>query len=115
MRFLIDVCVARCVANFLRTAGHEVFLVEDVERGLPDEEILEWANRDNCVLVSNDKDFGRHIFQGGISHRGVFRLPNAAPPILVSLVRQVLASYEEDLTRGAVVTASTRHIRIRRS
>lgn len=45
MKSLVDVCVARCVANFLRTSGHEVILVEEFDPQLSDEAINgSWAN-----------------------------------------------------------------------
>ena len=114
MTFLLDVCVSHRVAEFLRTAGHEVVLVADSDPQLDDEHILQWAARKGFVLVTNDKDFGRHIFRALASHAGLIRLPNAPGEVLTSLVGQIIAKHMDNLTKGAIITSSARRIRVRR-
>ena len=58
MRFLVDECTGPFVAKWLRNLNHEVFSVYDEARGLDDESIIEKANRENYILITNDKDFG---------------------------------------------------------
>lgn len=77
MKFLVDLCVSHRVVDYLKAAGHEVLLVRDRDPQLGDEEILHWADQERVVLITNDKDFGRHIFLRQKSHGGLIRLPNA--------------------------------------
>lgn len=59
MRFLLDAHVPRTVAEFLRSNGHEVFLVR--ERSLPetpDQVIVADANQLEAIVITrNRKDF----------------------------------------------------------
>jgi predicted nuclease of predicted toxin-antitoxin system len=45
----------------LQAQGHDVFSVYDEARGLNDDTIIEKAFADNCILITNDKDFGESI------------------------------------------------------
>lgn len=114
MTFLLDVCVSHRVAEFLRNTGHEAVLVADNDPELDDERILAWAAEKGFVLVTNDKDFGRHIFQTLASHAGLVRLPNAPGVVLTSLIGQIVTEHLDDLANGAIVTASATRIRVRR-
>ena len=113
MKFLVDVCVSRDVTEYLRNAGHATVLVHERDPRLGDEDILQWAYEDDCVLITNDKDFGRYIFLHCKPCAGLIRLPNAEGRTLVALMRQVLANHEDDLDRGAIITATTKRIRVR--
>lgn len=75
MRFLIDRCAGRRLAEWLRQKGHDV--VESRERSPDpgDRKLLEWAAAEYRVLVTMDKDFGEFIFAGRASHWGLVRLP----------------------------------------
>lgn len=63
MRFLVDRCTGRCLADWLRTEGHDV--VETQERGPDpgDAAVLRWAASEGRVLITIDTDFGALIFQ----------------------------------------------------
>ena len=58
MRFLVDECTGPAVAKWLRSLHYDVFSIYDKAQGLDDERIIEKANLDNYILVTNDKDFG---------------------------------------------------------
>ncbi len=58
MKFIVDECTGPSVANFLIEQGHDVFSVYDSARGIPDKSVLEIANLEDRVLITNDKDFG---------------------------------------------------------
>jgi predicted nuclease of predicted toxin-antitoxin system len=63
MRFIVDECTGPLVAQWLRRHQHKVFSVYDGARGLDDEGIIEKANQESYILVTNDKDFGELIFR----------------------------------------------------
>ena len=66
MRFLVDECTGRTVAEWLKDNGHEVFSVYDESRGLDDESIINKANLENYIVITNDKDFGEFVFRKNI-------------------------------------------------
>lgn len=71
MRFLVDECTGPRVARWLRDQGHEVFSVYERARGMDDARVLEKADSENWILITNDKDFGEQVYRGQQPHRGV--------------------------------------------
>ena len=64
MRFLVDECTGPAVARWLEERDHDVFSVYDEAPGIPDEEVLQRAYREQRILVTNDKDFGEKVYPG---------------------------------------------------
>ncbi len=46
----------------LRARGHDVAWVRTEAPGRSDREVLEWAQRENQILITFDKDFGELAF-----------------------------------------------------
>lgn len=61
MRFLVDECAGPSVVGWLREAGHDVISVFEDCRGAEDEWIIEKANAENRIIITNDKNFGERI------------------------------------------------------
>ena len=114
MRFLIDRCAGRRLADWLRDQGHDV--VESQERGPDpgDVEILVWAEAEDLIVITMDKDFGKLIFLEGERHCGLVRLPDVPAASRIALVQQILDGHAEDLISGAIVTIRGDRIRIAR-
>jgi predicted nuclease of predicted toxin-antitoxin system len=58
MKILLDTCVSPRTRDELVAAGHEVAWVGDWFADPGDEEILDAARRDACILITLDRDFG---------------------------------------------------------
>lgn len=114
MRFLIDRCTGRRLADWLRQQGHDV--VEARERGADpgDRILLTWAAEEQRVLITMDKDFGELIFVAGKAHSGVVRLPDVPAEERIALVGSLLDHHAEDLASGAMITIRGERIRISR-
>lgn len=114
MKFLIDRCAGKRLADWLRLQGHDV--VEARERGADpgDRIILTWAVTEQRVLITMDKDFGELIFVSGKAHSGVVRLPDVPAEERIALVESLLARHEKDLASGAMITIRGERIRISR-
>ena len=100
MRFLVDECTGPAVAKWLRSSHHDVFSVYDEDRGLDDESIIEKANRENYILITNDKDFGELVFHMRKAHKGVIllRLEDERAENKIAVLRRVLAVSYTHLT-----------------
>ncbi|MBI3910640.1 MAG: DUF5615 family PIN-like protein [Armatimonadetes bacterium] len=114
MRFLIDRCAGRRLAEWLRDQGHDT--VESRERGPDpgDRTLLDWAMREQRVLVTIDTDFGELLYLQQAPHAGLVRLPDAPAHQRIDLMAQVLDRYSAELEAGAVVTVRGGRIRISR-
>ena len=63
MKWLADENIEQAVVDALRAAGHDVLFITEMERGLPDDEVLRQAEADSRILLTNDKDFGELVFR----------------------------------------------------
>ena len=105
MRFLVDECTGPAVAKWLRSLHHDVFSVYDEARGLDDESIIEKANRENYVLVTNDKDFGELVFHRRKAHKGVIllRLEDERSENKIAVLNRVLDSHSDKLVNNFII------------
>ena len=46
----------------LRDAGFEVISVKEEASGIMDDQVIQMALRNNCLLLTQDKDFGEWVF-----------------------------------------------------
>ena len=105
MRFLVDECTGPKVTKWLKGEGHETFSVYDVSKGMTDESVLKYANDNNQVLITNDKDFGELVFRLLIPHKGIIllRLEDERFENKITVLRKLLKLYSDDLPNNFVV------------
>jgi predicted nuclease of predicted toxin-antitoxin system len=114
MRFLADENVSRLVVERLRAGGFDVASVRETAPGAPDKDILDAADSDDRVLVTEDRDFGELVVRQRLKVRGVIlleldRLPSAAE---AQLVVDVVRVHGSKLTGNLVVVEPAR-VRVR--
>lgn len=63
MRFLADENVSRLVIERLRDDGHDVISVAEMKPGAPDDDILNTADADGRILITEDRDFGEMVIR----------------------------------------------------
>jgi predicted nuclease of predicted toxin-antitoxin system len=118
MKFLLDQNVERRLASILRNLGHDVKAVSiDYPAGILDREVLDYAFKENRILLTNDKgDFGELIFRNHHPHSGVilFRRMRSGD-VLTKQERLtfVLQAYTTQLRHFLVV--SPKSVRIRKT
>lgn len=66
MRFLIDECVARPLADALRQLFEDVVSVGETSPAAPDRDVLWRAVQERRILVTEDYDFGELVFRQGL-------------------------------------------------
>jgi len=89
MRFLADENVARLVIERLRAGGFEVISVTETRSGAPDRDVLDAADAEDCILITEDRDFGELVVRQRLGVRGMIlleldRLSNAAEVLACS-------------------------------
>ena len=114
MKFLVDRCAGRRLADWLRGEGHDV--VEARERGPDpgDRTLLQWAEAEQRILVTMDKDFGEIVFTENASHSGLVRLPDVPAEKRIALMRELLADHGADLAAKSILTVRGGRVRISR-
>lgn len=114
MKLLLDVCVSsRSLESFLVGEGHDALSVLAIDPKASDEEVLEFAEKDDRVLVTEDKDFGELVFVRGLSHGPIVRLVELTVEEQLTGMRELLHQHAQDLVGRVVVTVTRGRIRIR--
>ena len=109
MRFIVDECTGKRVAQWLKQEGHKVFSVYEEARGISDEEILRKAFAENWILITNDKDFGEKVYREKYPHHGIIfmRLKNERYSNKINVLRQLLTIYSHKLDNSFVVVTES--------
>ena len=115
MKFLFDQSADFRLIPHLRELGYDVAAVSrNYPPGLPDEDVLEIARKEQQILIVADRDFGELIFHQGLVHAGVifFRLPGAKLQTKIDQLNTVLTEHTDDLKRSEFLVMTPGQIRI---
>jgi len=95
MRFLVDECTGKKLAKLLEKESHDVLFVGDVMPSASDDEVIRRAEKENRILITDDRDFGELVFRLGKPTKGVILLRTGVNPEkrLKALVK-LLRNYE---------------------
>jgi hypothetical protein len=100
---LLDEMYPPALARQLRTSGHDVVAVLEVEIGSAaktDEDGLAWAARNNrCVVTENVGDFAR-LAQQGFGHAGILFVSSRRFPRTASGLHRLANALDELLSKG---------------
>jgi predicted nuclease of predicted toxin-antitoxin system len=114
MKFLLDVNASGILSTLLLELSHDIACVNSVDAKMSDDEILNWAVREERIIITTDSDFEQMIWLQDRIHCGVLRLENLPRLERMALIQEVLTNYAVDLASGCVVIATKQKIRIRR-
>src|SRR5438132_13269252 len=114
MRFLADENVSRLVVAQLRAAGFDVASVRETRPGASDKDVLDEADSDDRVLITEDRDFGELVVRQRLKVRGIIlleldRVSNAAE---AELVAEIVRIHGSKLTGNLLGVEPTR-VRVR--
>jgi predicted nuclease of predicted toxin-antitoxin system len=110
MKFLVDECTGPAVAHWLEQQGHDVFSVYDQARGIDDDKVIEIAQIEERILITNDRGFGEKVFRERRPHHGVvfLRLDNERAVNKIRVLGKFLAQHSDASANGFVVVTETR-------
>ena len=113
MRLVLDQGVPRDAADGLSALGHDCTHVGALGMSTAeDQAILEWATIHEALVVTLDSDFHTILAVTQAAGPSVIRLriQGLNGPAVVDAVRGVLAQFDAELRRGAMVTVKARKI-----
>jgi predicted nuclease of predicted toxin-antitoxin system len=113
MKFVADESVD-AIVDRLRLHGHEVDYVAELAPSLSDDEVLDRANNQGALLVTEDKDFGELVYRLRRVHGGavLVRLSGVSSPLKASIVADVIRERGSEL-QNAFAVISPASVRIR--
>lgn len=115
MKFLVDRCAGKRLADWLRGEGHDVLEASTFKPDPGDQELLEMSVKQERVLVTIDTDFGELIYIDRIVHTGLVRLPDVPAAKRIKIMERILNQYESELKSHAIITVRGDRIRISKS
>ena len=110
MRFLLDQSADARLVAWLTQRGHDAVRIgHDHPPGLPDEEVLAIATREERILITDDRDFGELVFRRRHPHAGVIylRLASYSFALTAARLNDVLTHHGSRLDRFLVVTPAS--------
>jgi predicted nuclease of predicted toxin-antitoxin system len=115
LRFLADESCDFAVVRALRAEGYDVLAVSEVMTRSDDRALIQQANLEKRILLTEDKDFGWLVFVSHAESAGVIliRFPGNARQAMTRAVEQVVREQGETLL-NAFVVVQPGHTRISR-
>jgi len=114
MKFLVDENVGQSVVNYLTRKGYDVLVAQKDLISREDYLLLDFAFRENRIIITNDKDFGFLIYRQKLPSHGIilFRFIQESPSYKIAALEAIL-SRKPDQIFGHFIVASEGKIRIR--
>ncbi len=100
MKFLADENIEKPIVDRLRHEGFDVRYIAEEARSFDDDRILAWANQEDRILLTNDKDFGQKRVRTGIV---LLRFRREEAEWKAQRLVQFLKQYRKPLTGKFVV------------
>lgn len=107
MKFLFDEGIPLRLRTYLEDNSHDVTTVGvEHPNALTDETVLEIANREHRILITNDRDYSELIVNQKKSHHGViyFRLRYVPLETRIAYLQRVLRDYSDQLDQLIVIS-----------
>jgi predicted nuclease of predicted toxin-antitoxin system len=114
VKFLVDNCVGRELAEWLRSRGHDAVYSPELGPDPGDDDLLAVAARDGRVVITHDKGFARSVFLAGANSTAMIFLPDLRPITRRLVIEGILALHSSDLEQGAWIILRNDKLRIRR-
>jgi predicted nuclease of predicted toxin-antitoxin system len=114
VRFLVDRCAGRQLADWLREKGYDVLEARELGPDPGDGALLGHANAERRILVTIDTDFGELVFLHDVAHSGLVRLPDVPAKRRIALMAELIERHRQALELGDIVTIRGERIRISR-
>lgn len=118
LKFLVDEDLPRSTAHLLRKMGFVTLDVRDCGlRGKSDEEIFEYAQNENAIILTGDRGIGSILRFPPGTYNGIVvaHFPNELPiSKLNTQIKKVLEQLTEDDLWGNLVIIEPTKVRIRK-
>lgn len=113
-KFLVDESSGKKLYNFLRQNKLDVLFVGYLFPESLDSDILEFAEKEKRILITNDKDFGELIFRLGKPTTGVIflRLKKDTPENKQKYVLNIITNFYNKLENNFFIVTEDK-VRIR--
>lgn len=112
LKLLADVNIEKLIIDNLMERGYDIKGVININKHLIDEEILNLANSEKRVIITNDKDFGEIVYRQKLISSGIIllRLPDLTDQVKWDIIANV---FSKDLIKvGNFIVITKDKIRV---
>lgn len=105
LKFLANVNIEKPIIDFLIEMGFDVKWVTDIDKQMSDTCVFEIANREQRIVLTNDKDFGEIAFlQKKISY-GILllRIKGQSSSEKITVLKNILEKYYDKISNHFTV------------
>jgi predicted nuclease of predicted toxin-antitoxin system len=110
IKFLADVNVEKPIVDYLLKQGYDIKWIPDYDCEMSDEELVQMANEEQRILITNDKGFGDLvIMQKKLSAGAIlFRVKGQGSQEKIKLMRKLLMGYRDKLLNHCVIISKSK-------
>ena len=114
VRIIADENIDNIIIQSLRDDKYEVISIKENYRGIKDIEIIVLANQNECLILTEDKDFGEWVFSHGTESVGILflRYDESELNEIINSLKALLKEYGDSLYNKFTVITKNK-IRIR--
>ena len=114
LKFLVDESSGRKLFEFLLEKGFDTKFVTNEIPAASDKEVLSLAEKENRILITNDKDFGELIFRLNKQSSGVIllRLNFDSSENRQKIILNLIENIDQKL-RSSFIVANEKQVRVR--
>lgn len=105
IKFIADVNIEKVIVDLLLENGYNVKWIPDYDCEILDADLLNMANTEKRILVTNDKDFGELTFLQKKLSTGIIliRVKGQKPQNKIKVMKKLLQNYSHKLLHHFVV------------
>jgi predicted nuclease of predicted toxin-antitoxin system len=110
IKFLADVNIEKPLVDYLLKQGYDTKWVPNYNCETSDEDLLQLANEEKRIFITNDKDFGDLIFLQKKASGGtiLFRVKGQKSQEKIRLMKKLLMGYRDKLLNHYVVITTSK-------
>lgn len=115
MKFLADENIPAFVCQTLKIQGVDIFNINDIECGMSDKDIANFAKKQERIIITFDKDFGELVFKDQLDVKGIIllRFKPKNPHFILEKIKNLFNNTEIKLQNNFIIVEEDR-IRIRK-
>lgn len=108
--FLADENFDLRLVDAAKELGHTVHTIVELNRGIPDNEVLEMANQLNAIILTEDKDFGELTYRLNKESCGIIllRLDGMSITEKLEIFKEVIENNLKDMRNSFTVANKTK-------
>ena len=116
MKFIVDENLGPSISNWLKHKGYDTFCVLQEATSIDDTTVLSIANKEERIIITNDKDFGELVFKNHLPCKGLvlLRLQDTSLIGRINALKNLFDNYFNLINKDNFIVASDENVRVKR-